>query len=159
MAARCWCPLKRSSSIQAEVTDLGEHRLKDIEAPVQIFQLGSTRFPPLKTISNTNLPHPASSFVGRELEIEEVAALLGDGVRLLTLTGPGGTGKTRLAIEAAAELVPGFKAGVFWVELAPLRDPTLVTEEVARTLGATGRSGSSTSGSARCCSCSTTSSR
>ncbi len=53
-----------------------------------------------------------------------------------TLTGPGGTGKTRLAIEAAAELVPGFKAGVFWVELAPLRDPTLVTEEVARTLGA-----------------------
>ncbi len=122
--------------IQAEVTDLGEHRLKDIEAPVRIFQLGSTRFPPLKTISNTNLPHPASSFVGRELEIEEVVALLGGGVRLLTLTGPGGTGKTRLAIEAAAELVPGFKAGVFWVELAPLRDPTLVTEEVARTLGA-----------------------
>ena len=122
--------------VEVDVTDLGEHRLKDIEQPVPIFQLGSTRFPPLKTISNTNLPRPASSFVGREREIEEVASLLQDGARLLSLTGPGGTGKTRLAIEAAAELVPEFKAGVFWVELAPLRDPALVTEEIARTLGA-----------------------
>ncbi len=120
-----------------EVTDLGEHRLKDIGAPVAIFQLGAGRFPPLKSISNTNLPHPASSFVGREREVAQVVSLLRDGARLLTLTGPGGTGKTRLAIEAAAELVPGFKAGVFWVELAPLRDPALVAEEIARTLGAT----------------------
>ena len=120
-----------------EVTDLGEHRLKDIGAPVAIFQLGAGRFPPLKTISNTNLPHPTSSFVGRDEEVGKVVSLLRDGARLLTLTGPGGTGKTRLAIEAAAELVPGFKAGVFWVELAPLRDPALVTEEIAQTLGAT----------------------
>ncbi|MEX0985009.1 MAG: adenylate/guanylate cyclase domain-containing protein [Actinomycetota bacterium] len=120
-----------------EVTDLGEHRLKDIGEPVAIFQLGTGRFPPLKTISNTNLPHPASSFVGRDEEVGKVVSLLRDGARLLTLTGPGGTGKTRLAIEAAAELVPGFKAGVFWVELAPLRDPALVTEEIAQTLGAT----------------------
>ncbi len=120
-----------------EVTDLGEHRLKDIGAPVAIFQLGTGRFPPLKTISNTNLPHPASSFVGRDKEVGKIASLLRDGARLLTLTGPGGTGKTRLAIEAAAELVPVFKAGVFWVELAPLRDPALVTEEIAQTLGAT----------------------
>jgi predicted ATPase len=119
-----------------ELRDLGEHRLKDIDGPVVIFQLGPGRFPPLKTISNTNLPHPASSFVGREREVEEVASLLRDGARLLTLTGPGGTGKTRLAIEAASELLPGFKAGVFWVGLAPLRDPTLVTDEIARTLGA-----------------------
>ena len=116
--------------------DLGEHRLKDIDGPVVIFQLGPGRFPPLKTISNTNLPHPASSFVGREREVGEVASLLRDGARLLTLTGPGGTGKTRLAIEAASELVPRFKAGVFWVGLAPLRDPALVTDEIAQTLGA-----------------------
>jgi predicted ATPase/class 3 adenylate cyclase len=118
------------------VTDLGEHRLKDFEGSVWIFQLGSERFPPLKTISNTNLPRPASSFVGRKREVEEVAALLRDGARLLTLTGPGGSGKTRLAIEAAAELLPEFKAGVFWVGLAPLRDPSLVTDTIARTLGA-----------------------
>src|SRR5712691_9765343 len=116
--------------------DLGEHRLKDIEGPVSIFQLGDARFPPLKTISNTNLPRPASSFVGRDKEVEEIASLLQGGARLLTLTGPGGSGKTRLAIEAAAELVPEFKAGVFWVGLAALRDPALVTETIAQTLGA-----------------------
>jgi predicted ATPase len=121
---------------RVEVTDLGEHRLKDFEAPVPVFQLGTGRFPPLKTISNTNLPRPASSFVGREREVEEVAALLQDGARLLTLTGPGGSGKTRLSIEAAADLVPEFKAGVFWVGLAALRDPALVTETIAQTLGA-----------------------
>jgi predicted ATPase/class 3 adenylate cyclase len=120
----------------AAVTDLGEHRLKDFEEPVWIFQLGSGRFPPLKTISNTNLPRPASSFVGREKEVEGIVSLLRDSARLLTLTGPGGSGKTRLAIEAAAELVPEFKAGVFWVGLAPLRDPTLVTDTIARVLGA-----------------------
>jgi predicted ATPase len=120
----------------APATDLGEHRLKDFEGPVWIYQLGSEGFPPLKTISNTNLPHPASSFVGREREVEEVVSLLKDGARLLTLTGPGGSGKTRLAIEAAAELVPEFKAGVFWVGLAPLRDPALINDTVAQTLGA-----------------------
>jgi predicted ATPase/class 3 adenylate cyclase len=122
--------------VAVEVTDLGEHRLKDFEEPVWIFQLGSERFPPLKTISNTNLPRPASSFVGREREVSEVASLLQDGARLLTLTGPGGSGKTRLAIEVASELVPEFRNGVFWVGLAPLRDPALVTETIALTLGA-----------------------
>jgi len=99
--------------VSVEVTDLGEHRVKDFAEPAWIFQLGSERFPPLKTISNTNLPHPASSFVGRDGEVEEVVSLLTDGARLLTLTGPGGSGKTRLGIEAAAELVPAFKNGVF----------------------------------------------
>jgi predicted ATPase/class 3 adenylate cyclase len=122
--------------VERSLLELGEHRLKDIAEPVSIFQLGDGRFPPLKTISNTNLPRPASSFVGREKEVEEVLALLGDGARLLTLTGPGGSGKTRLAIEAAAELVPEFRAGVFWVGLAALRDPALVTETIAQTLGA-----------------------
>ena len=119
-----------------DVTDLGEHRLKDFEAPVSIFQLGSARFPPLKTISNTNLPRPASSFVGREREVADMLALIRDGARLLTLTGPGGSGKTRLAIEAAAEVVPELKAGVFWVGLSALRDPALVTATIAQTLGA-----------------------
>jgi predicted ATPase len=116
--------------------ELGEHRLKDIPEPVAIFQLGEAQFPPLKTISNTNLPRPASSFVGREKELQELLARIQDGARLLTLTGPGGSGKTRLALEAAATLVPEYKAGVFWVGLASLRDPALMTEMVAQTLGA-----------------------
>jgi predicted ATPase len=122
--------------VALELTDLGEHRLKDISEAVPIFQLGGGSFPPLKTISNTNLPRPAGSFVGREHELEEALALLRDGARLLTLTGPGGSGKTRLAIEAASELVPEYKAGVFWVGLATLRDPALVSETVAQALGA-----------------------
>jgi predicted ATPase len=127
---------RESASAAKDVLDLGEHRLKDIAEPVAIFQLGDERFPPLKTISNTNLPRPASSFVGREREVQEITALLRDGARLLTLTGPGGTGKTRLSIEAATELVPEFKAGVFWVPLAALRDPTLVTSTIGQTIGA-----------------------
>ena len=115
--------------------DLGEHRLKDIEGAVSIYQLGDKTFPPLKTISNTNLPRPASSFIGRERERDEVVRELRDGARLLTLTGPGGSGKTRLAVEAAATLVPEYKAGVFWVGLASLREPSLVTEQIAETLG------------------------
>ena len=101
-----------------------------------IYQLGERTFPPLKTISNTNLPRPASSFIGREREREDVVRELRDGVRLLTLTGPGGSGKTRLALEAATELVPTYKAGVFWVGLAALREPSLVTDTIAQTLGA-----------------------
>jgi predicted ATPase len=116
--------------------DLGEHRLKDFDGPTSIYQLGDGRFPPLKTISNTNLPRPASSFVGRDTEVPQVAGRLRDDVRLLTLTGPGGSGKTRLAIEAAATLVPDFKAGVFWVGLAALRDPVLVPETIGQVLGA-----------------------
>ncbi len=118
------------------VTDLGEHRLKDIEGAVAIYQLGEKTFPPLKTISNTNLPRPASSFIGRERERDDVVRELRDGARLLTLTGPGGSGKTRLALEAASELVPAYKAGVFWVGLAALREPSLVTDTIAQTLGA-----------------------
>ncbi len=122
--------------VDASLAGLGEHRLKDIPQPVAIYQLGSQRFPPLRTISNTNLPRPASSFVGRERGVSEVIVGLEQGGRLLTLTGPGGSGKTRLAIEAATSLVPAFKAGVFWVGLASLRDPLLVTETIAHTLGA-----------------------
>jgi predicted ATPase/class 3 adenylate cyclase len=122
--------------VKADTRDLGEHRLKDIVGPVPLYQLGTRPFPPLKTIANTNLPRPASSFIGRERELLEVVALLGDGTRLLTLSGPGGSGKTRLAIEAAAELVGEFRAGVFFVELAGLNDPALVIATIAQTLGA-----------------------
>ena len=122
--------------VDGGLADLGEHRVKDFSEPVWIFQLGEERFPPLKTISNTNLPRPASSFVGREREVSDVVELLQDGARLVTLSGPGGSGKTRLAIESAAELVPEFRNGVFWIGLAALRDPTLVAESVAQTLGA-----------------------
>ena len=122
--------------VDGELTELGEHRVKDFDEPVALFQLGSERFPPLKTISNTNLPRPASSFVGRARERDELLALLRNGSRLVTLSGPGGSGKTRLAVEVASELVPAFKAGVFWVGLSALRDPALVTQTVAQTLGA-----------------------
>lgn len=120
------------------VRDLGEHRVKDFAEPVWLFQLGDDAFPPLKTISNTNLPRPASSFVGRATEVAEVVALVRHGARLVTLTGPGGTGKTRLAIEVAAELVGDFRNGVFWVGLATVRDPELVEQTVAQTIGARG---------------------
>ena len=116
--------------------ELGEHRLKDFDQPVTIFQLGDERFAPLKTISNTNLPRPASTFLGREREVGEVAGLLQDGARLVTLTGPGGTGKTRLAIEAAAAVLSEFKAGVFWVDLAPVRDAPLVGGSIGQVIGA-----------------------
>jgi class 3 adenylate cyclase len=84
--------------VDGKLADLGEHRVKDFSEPVWIFQLGEERFPPLKTISNTNLPRPVSSFVGREREVSDVVELLQDGARLVTLSGPGGSGKTRLAI-------------------------------------------------------------
>ena len=119
--------------------DLGEHWLKDLTAPQRLYQAVTNQlpsdFPPLKTVSTTNLPRPASSFIGRDRELADVLARI-EGARLLTLTGPGGSGKTRLALEAAASLVPEYDAGVYWVGLAALRDPALVTETIAQTLGA-----------------------
>jgi predicted ATPase len=114
--------------------DLGEHRLKDLDEGVWLYQLGDESFPPLKSLSNTNLPIPASSFLGREGELAEAQALLDD-TRLLTVSGPGGTGKTRFSIELASRQLDHCPNGVFWVPLAPLRDPALVTEEAARVLG------------------------
>jgi len=115
--------------------DLGEHRLKDLSAPERIFQLGAGEFPPLKTLYRTNLPIPATPFLGREHELAQVLELL-DGTRLLTLTGPGGTGKTRLALQAAADASERYPDGVFWVPLAPLRDPGLVLEAASQAVGA-----------------------
>src|SRR5436190_1993384 len=116
--------------------DLGEHRLKDLSAPERLYQLGAGDFPPLRSLHQTNLPIPATPFLGREHELEAVLGLLG-AARLLTLTGPGGTGKTRLGLQAAAEASDRYPGGVFWVPLAPLRDPQLVLETVGQVLGAT----------------------
>ena len=85
-----------------------------------IYQLGDEIFPPLKTISNTNLPRPASSFIGREREREDVVRELRDGARLLTLTGPGGSGQTRLALESCGRARPGVQSGCFLGRLAAL---------------------------------------
>jgi predicted ATPase len=122
-------------AVSAEVMDLGEHRLKDLPQAVWLFQLGERGFPPLRTLSNTNLPAPASSFLGREQELADAQALL-EASRLLTVSGPGGAGKTRFAIELASRQLERFPNGVFWVPLASLRDPALVVETVAQTLGA-----------------------
>jgi len=118
------------------VRDLGEHRLKDLIGAERLCQLGETDFPPLKTLDATNLPIAASALVGRTREIEELVPALSKGTRLLTVTGPGGTGKTRLALQVAAELVGTLRDGVFWVPLAGLSDPELVSSEVAHAIGA-----------------------
>jgi predicted ATPase/class 3 adenylate cyclase len=117
--------------------DLGEHRLKDLSGAERIYQLGDDEFPPLRSLFRTNLPVLATPFLGRERELGEVLALLArDDARLLTLTGPGGTGKTWLGLRAAAGGAGDYPDGVFWVPLAALRDPELVLEETARVLGA-----------------------
>jgi predicted ATPase/class 3 adenylate cyclase len=119
--------------------DLGEHRLKDLAAPERIHQLGDEAFAPLKSLHHTNLPIPATPFLGRRRELDDVTTLLGtSGARLLTLTGPAGAGKTRLALQAAAEASDRYPDGVFWVPLAPLRDPRLVLGATAQALEASG---------------------
>jgi predicted ATPase len=122
--------------VDADARELGKHRLKDFDEPVSIYQIGQESFPLLKTVSNTNLPKPLSSFVGREREVGDVVSLVRKGERLVTLSGPGGSGKTRLAVEAASEAVGDFPGGVFWVGLATVREPALVMDAIAQTLGA-----------------------
>ncbi|HEY7908856.1 MAG TPA: adenylate/guanylate cyclase domain-containing protein, partial [Thermomicrobiales bacterium] len=130
--------------------DMGEARLKDLLRPEHIYQIVApdlpADFPPLKTLDarRTNLPAQATMLVGREREAEAVVALLRrDDVRLLTLTGPGGTGKTRLALQVAAECVESFPDGVFFVPLADVVDPARVAFQIAETLGVTEGGGQS----------------
>jgi predicted ATPase/class 3 adenylate cyclase len=121
--------------------DLGEHRLKDLVHPERIFQADieglACDFPPLKTLNNelNNLPSQLTPFVGRERELAAVISLLRNShVRLVTLTGAGGTGKTRLSLQAAAELLDDFEHGVWFVELDTLSDPDLVLPQIAAVL-------------------------
>jgi predicted ATPase/class 3 adenylate cyclase len=121
---------------ETPVRDLGEHRLKDLIEAERLYQLGDDEFPPLRTLDASNLPIATSALLGREQELDELVALFAEGTRLLTVTGPGGTGKTRLALQVAAELVGRLHDGVFWVPLAGLSDPELVRSEVAQSIGA-----------------------
>ena len=118
-----------------ELTELGRHRLKDLTEPQPLYQLGAGEFPALKTLYQSNLPVQPTPLVGREAELHEVLALL-EQSRLVTLTGAGGSGKTRLALQAAAELVDEHKDGVWWVSLAALREPDLVEPTIAQAVGA-----------------------
>jgi predicted ATPase len=123
-----------------ELTDLGEHRLKDLTRPVRLHQLAvdalPRNFPPLKTLYRSNLPVPATPFLGREHELAEIVErLTHPDTRLLTLTGPGGTGKTRLALQAAAQASEHYPDGITWIPLAPLRDPALLIPTIAQALG------------------------
>ncbi len=123
-----------------ELRDLGKHRLKDLSEPEAIFQVVAeglqTEFPSLRTLDAipNNLPRLLTSFVGRDNELEEALRLL-EISRLLTLTGPGGTGKTRLALQVAAEIASEFPDGVFFVDLAPVTDVEALPSRILETLG------------------------
>jgi predicted ATPase len=120
--------------------DLGKHRLKDLSEPETILQLSidglTAEFPPLRTLDAipNNLPAQVTSFVGRETEVAQALALLASS-RLLTLTGPGGTGKTRLALHIAAELSDEFADGVFFVDLSPVTSVEIVPSAILNALG------------------------
>jgi predicted ATPase len=122
--------------------DLGEHRLKDLQRPERLYQVVipdlPADFPPLQTLDSRshNLPVQPTPLIGRERTSATACALLRRAeVRLLTLSGPGGTGKTRLGLQVAADLLEDFESGVFFVPLAAIRDPALVASGIARTLG------------------------
>lgn len=128
-------------SLPPEITlrDLGTRRLRDLQRPEQVFQMLHANlpadFPPLRCLNvlPNNLPQQLTSFVGREQEIKEVMRLLTT-TRLLTLTGTGGCGKTRLALQVAAEVLEQYPDGVWFIDLAPIADPALIPQAVASVL-------------------------
>jgi len=134
--------VERELPAGSELLDLGEHRLKDLARLEQIYQLTVAglpqSFPPLVTAGGqaTNLPVQPTPFIGRERELGEIVDSLKDPrTRLLTLTGPGGSGKTRLALEAASARLPYTRDGVFAVLLAPLVHPATIPSAIAEALG------------------------
>lgn len=123
------------------VTELGTHELKDIGQPIRLFQLTGDglefHFPPPRTLQNrpTNLPAHLTPLIGRTTERAEVAVLLQSGARLVTLSGTGGTGKTRLALEIAADHREAFPDGVYFVDLSSITDAELVLPAIAQAIG------------------------
>ena len=123
----------------AGLLDLGEHRLKDVGA-VRLFQVGDTRFPALKSIGNADLPLPPTPLLGRKRELADLLRLLrAERSPLVTILGPGGIGKTRLALAAAAEVAPAFADGVSFLDLSAVREPELVEPTIVAELGLLGR--------------------
>ena len=118
------------------VRDLGLHRLKDLTQAERLYQLGAGDFPPLRTLDASNLPVAASPLIGRDRELRELVEALSNGSRLVTVIGPGGTGKTRLALQAAADLTGTVSDGVFWVPLGGVADPRVVPSEIGQAIGA-----------------------
>jgi predicted ATPase/class 3 adenylate cyclase len=140
--------IQRSLPDGVELVDLGDHRLKDLPNPERLFQLSieglPAQFPPPRSLDArpNNLPAHMSSFIGRDDVIHEVVSALGQ-TRLLTLTGPGGTGKTRLALEVAYRQLPAFPDGVWFVDLSAVTDPSVVPTEIALAVGASRDPGAS----------------
>ena len=126
----------------ATLHDLGRHRLKDLETPEQLFQLAGPglpfEFPRLRSLQTTpnNLPIQPTRFLGREAELTDLRARF-KATHLLTLLGFGGIGKTRLALQLAAESLDRFPDGVWFVDFSPIVDPEVVADETVRTIGAT----------------------
>jgi predicted ATPase/class 3 adenylate cyclase len=126
------------ADVEVTLVDLGEHRLRDLERPLHVFQIGDGSFPPLRSLNAFpgNLPIHMTSFVGRQDELVAVAKAL-QSTRLVTVTGAGGVGKTRLAVQAAAQLVTAYPDGVWLCELAAAPDPASMLQVVAGALGYT----------------------
>ncbi len=120
------------------LVDLGEHRFKDLAAPERVYQLGEQAFLPLRSLYRSNLPLAANPLIGRKKELADVLQALLDGSRAVTITGPGGVGKTRFALAVAGEAAEAFPDGVWFVPLAALRDPALVLPTVAEAIAADG---------------------
>jgi predicted ATPase len=123
--------------VEGPLVDLGFHRLKDLSEPQHLFQLGEDDFPALRTLHTTNLPVQTSRLVGRARELADAAEILASH-RLVSLIGPGGSGKTRLGLQLAADVADEYPDGVFWVPLQAVRDPELVLPAVASAVGAKG---------------------
>jgi len=124
--------------------NLGEHRLRDLGSPMLVWQLGTDEFPPLRTLDELpgNLPVQRTSFIGRADEVQELTALVGT-ERLVTLTGPGGVGKSRLALQVGAEVAPEFNDGVWFASLGALEEGALVAATILEAFGVPERQGES----------------
>ncbi len=125
---------------QVSLIDRGAHRLKDLAVPERLFQLAHpglpTDFPPLRSLSThpNNLPAQVTSFVGRQADTTAIRGILESGARLVTITGLGGAGKTRIALEVAADLIERYPGGVWWVDLTQVSDPSKVMNAIASAL-------------------------